>query len=90
MPSSPTSRLILTIAPHRGGKATMVVSLHDSCGAPMGPPREISVDLDRRLAALVAALQAFAGQQLALIESPAERRTPDGEPMIAVDAADGK
>ena len=58
------TQLILTIAPDRDGKTTMQVSLRGADGTPAGPPREISVDLDRRLAGFVTALQAIARQQV--------------------------
>ena len=55
----PTPSLILTIAPE--GR-TMQVSLRDSSG--VQGPAIVSVDLDSKLAAFVAAMQAIARQQI--------------------------
>jgi hypothetical protein len=77
--------MTITIAPN-----AVWVSFHDADGAPMGPPREISVDLDRRLATRVATLQAFARRELAALESAAERRAGDGDQAIAAEIAEGK
>ena len=47
-------------------------------------------DLDWRLGAFVAAMQAIARQQLAALKASAERRPGDRDPAIAVDAAHGE
>ena len=62
-----TPQPILTIIP--GGR-TVLVSLRAADGT-QALPREIAVDLDWRLAAFVAAVQAIAGQQLARIKASA-------------------
>jgi hypothetical protein len=85
----PTHQLILTIAPERDGKVALWVSLGGADGT-RAPPRKIAVDLDRRLGGFVTALEAFARQQLAPVESPAIGGAPDGEPSIAVEAAHGE
>ena len=64
------------------------MSLHDSCGA-QGPPRQISVDLDNRIAAFVA-VQAIAEQQVAPIKASAAGCAGDSDPAIAVEAAHGE
>ena len=78
----PTPRLVLTIAPERNGKTTLLVSLRNADGT-ASLPRAISVDHDGRLGAFVAAVQAIVGQQLASIKSSAIGRTGDGDPAIA-------
>lgn len=50
----------------------------------------MEIVLNDRLAGFAASAQAFARQQLAAIESPAEGRAGDGDPAIAIEAADGK
>ena len=83
----PAPALTITVAPDRNGRrAILWVSLRDADGT-QAPPRKISVDMDSRLAGFIAAMQAIARQQLAPIEATAERRTEDGDPVIAVDAA---
>ena len=83
-----TPALTVTIAPDRNGRcATMWVSLHGVEGAPTW---KISVDMDGRLAGFIADMQTIARRQLAALESPAEMRTGDGDPAIAVDAAHGE
>ena len=85
MPHSP-AQLVLTITPD----GHMLVSVRAADGT-QSPPQRLSVDLDYRLAAFVANMQALARQHLASVESPAMRHAarPDGEPSIA-DAADGE
>jgi hypothetical protein len=80
------SNLILTITPDH----SVLVSLRDANGAPYveRPPRKISADLDRRLGAFVAAVEAIARLKLASIEPPTTG--PDHDPAIAGDDADSK
>ena len=74
-------QLTITIASDR----TLFVSLCDANGT-QSSPRMLPGDLDWRLGAFVAAMQAIARQQLAPIESPAKGCTP----AIAVEAAHGE
>jgi hypothetical protein len=85
----PTPTMILTIAPDRGGKTAMWVSLRAADGT-QAPPQAVAVDQDYRLASFVAAMQAIARQQLTPIESPTIGRAGDGNPAIACDATHGE
>lgn len=88
MPTPPAqAQLILTIMPD----GTMLVSLRQAGGA-QSPARAVAVDQDGRLGAFVAEMQTLARQQLAALESPGVRAAarPDGDPAIAIDAADGE
>ena len=78
----PAPTMTLLIAPD----GRVRVSLHDSNGAQMGPPREIAANLDWRLGAFVDAVQAIAGQKLASLK--ATTAGPDGEPVL--DGAHGE
>ena len=91
MPTSPPAspaQLILTIAPERDGTCSMWVAFRLADGT-ASPPRRISIDQDNRLGAFAAAMQEFAGRQLASVKSQAVGRTGDGGPAVA-DAAHGK
>ena len=85
----PTPTLTITIAPDRDGKATLLVSARAADGT-QTPPRKISVVMDGRPGAFVAAAQALARPQLAPIESSTEGRARDGDPTIAIEATHGE
>jgi len=84
--STPAPQLILTFTP----SGTMLVSLRDANDAALVPPRPIPVNLDYRLAAFAADMQALARLKLTSIESAAQARAGDGDPAIAVDAVHGE
>ena len=83
-----TPALILTIALDRDSKITLWVSARNADGT-QTPPQKVAVDQDRRLADFVDTVQAIR-RELAPIESAPQGRTPDGDPVIAVDAARGE
>jgi hypothetical protein len=83
----PAPSLIITIFTDRAGKSTMQVSLRGADGT-LSRPREVI--LDHRLAAFVAGMQAFARLKLAAVEASAVSGAADGDPAIALEAADGE
>ena len=73
-----------TIAPD-----AVYVALRDA-GGTVGPFTRIAADLHWKVAAYIATAQAFARQQLVAVKPPAEGRPGDGDPAIAIEAAQGE
>jgi hypothetical protein len=80
-------QLVLTIAPDRNGKTTMLVSFRGADGT-LTPPREVV--LNHRCDAFVASMLTFARAKLVAVESSPEVRAGDGDPTISVEAAEGE